>query len=125
MWRPSCLLSLCLSIAHAALKVTVTEHAMGASFSRARPWTVRVSGWCGADCKTLRRIHSASCKDRLFVAWTAHTSWTPNLQYPEQELQDEVTVGHMAEFAIDANGSAALVSDRALSWCNEMGQLLP
>ena len=119
LYLPS--LSLHLILAHAALKVTVSEHAMGAPLSRARPWTVRVSGWCGADCKTLRRIHSASCRDRLFVAWTAHAGWTPNLQYPEQDLQDEVSEGHIAEFRIDANGTAALVSDQELAWCNEMG----
>ena len=125
-------LALLLILLQSASGITVkrTDTKMSASFARTLPWQVRVSGQCGKDCKTVRRMQSASCTpaagggDRLFVAWTAHAGWVKNAQYPEQNLYDETSVGHIAEYSIGVGThSATLVSDTELAWCNEMGDV--
>ena len=97
------------------------------NFASARPWTWRVSGLSGAVPITVRRLTQTSCrrdgKDRLLVAFTSHELWSPNKQYPDQNLFDESTMGHLAEIEIDSAGVATLISDQALRYCSEMGDV--
>jgi len=112
------------SISNAAFTVVTTKIDLGANFAMARPWKWRVSGLVGVHSKTVRRMQSASCGDKLFVAFTAHKSWSPNQEFPDQHLFDENTVGHIAEYNIDpSTGIATLVSDQAFGYCNEMGDV--
>ena len=83
------------------------------------------SGACDGACNPVRKMYSASCQDRLFVAWTAHTGWVQNAQYfASSGLYDETTVMHISEYTIDASTSAAtLVTDKEISYCFEAGEI--
>ena len=120
--RVSLSVLLCVSFADGAMVSTTSSHALPASFAQTRGWTERPSALCGASCKTARRIHSASCLDRLFVAWTAHDGWTPSPQY--EGYLDEQTSGFVTEFKIDsATRTSTVISSKRFSWCNEMGEI--
>ena len=96
-----------------------------AFFARTLPETRRVSGTCGADCNTVRRMHSATCQTfggaptRLFVAWAAHTGWVPNAADPTK--QDETSAGMITEYEIDKAGKASFMSTTEYAYCNDMG----
>ena len=62
---------------------------------------------------------STSCGNRLFVAWTGHSSFEPHKEHAG--LFNELTEGHIAEYTIDASGKAALVGDTMIQYCAEMG----
>ncbi|GMH73458.1 hypothetical protein TrST_g10908, partial [Triparma strigata] len=107
-----------------AFVVKTTDVEMYSKMALARPWKWRVSGLSGALPETVRRMQSATCGDKLFVGWTAHESWSPNEEFPDQNLFVENTVGHLSEYDIDpSTGIATLVSDQGFEYCNEMGDV--
>jgi len=115
-----------------AITTTVSPHRMNIAlptdsrptfFARTLPETLRVSGTCGADCNTVRQMHTATCRNagrtRLFVAWAAHTGWVPNAADPTK--QDETSAGMITEYQIDKAGKANIVSTTEYAECNDMG----
>ena len=114
-----------ISIVHRSVALTYNSTTINhsAEAARARPWTWRSSGLCGASCDTVRRLSQMACKDNLYVAWTAHVGWEKNKQYPEQNLQDEITQGRVSHYKVNANQSVTLISDTAYNFCNEMGDI--
>lgn len=109
-----------LLFSDAVISVTVSEqkYQLTSSFAQARPWTWRISGLCGVSCRTLRRSSSAYDGSTLYVSGTRHLSWTPNLQYPDQNLYDEVTEGFVV-----AIRDGVLIDEVTLPYCNEMGEI--
>lgn len=113
-----------------AFHVVTSEHRMARPMAQAMPWTLMPgSGLCGATCRVPRRISTISCGNRLVVAWTAHVAWEPNPEYGpngtrgNQGLWQEVTVGHVSEFQVDAGGATSFLSDHELHDCNDVGNV--
>ena len=63
----------------------------------------------------IKRMFSASCLDRFFVSWTAHTGFAAGR---------ETTLMHISEYTIDpATSQATFISDKEFSYCTEPGQI--
>jgi hypothetical protein len=60
-------------------------------------------------------MFSASCLDRFFVSWTAHTGFAAGR---------ETTLMYISEYTIDpATSQATFISDKEFSYCTEPGQI--
>ena len=123
--RLICLLSASLFFlsTSSCVDVIVTPINMSAHVAIRRDWARRPAGLSPGFSDVVKRMNSASCQDRLFVSWTAHVGWEVNPKNAEwggTTRQIEHTVGHIAEYRIDATtGEATLISDKELWWCNE------
>jgi len=110
----------CVIFADSAPTITPNHHDMTDFFSRQLPWTLIISGQVGSKPKMPRRMQSTACQDKLFVAWTAHAGTTKNMQYPDANMWNELSVGYITEFSVNG-GVTTLVNDYKMDWCNEMG----
>ena len=58
---------------------------------------------------------------KLIVAWTGDTGMTPNTEFPDANLHDETTRGHVSTFTVGSDFKFRLESDVVLDYCVQMG----
>ena len=100
------------------LTVNVTDITMTAKIGIRRDWSWQPCQLMGVATSP-RRMYSAGCQDRLFVAWSSHKNWTASSMRTNTFVEN--TEAHIAEFSINSTtGKTILISDKLLEGFSEV-----
>jgi len=114
--------SLCMTLllvtGCSGLTVDITDITMTAKVGIRRDWSWQPCQLMGVATSP-RRMYSAGCQDRLFVAWSSHKNWTASTMRTNTFVEN--TEAHIAEFSINSTtGKTILISDTLLEGFNEV-----